>query len=158
MTRQTSSSSSKAKAKAITPLQNVDSSLSPIDNAVGYKITSPVNLPQLQAELSAATGTEVHNTALSGPDDPSQAIGPDNWQGLWVCPMGLNASTVAQTVADHQPNPNWGIPQVITDFTAVLARLQENPEMTLTDDDRDALLRGVCLNFAAISNARSGSF
>lgn len=151
-----STSSSKSKATAPLPLVQ-ETDWKPISNAIGYQLGKQVNLPQLQSEISALSSVEVTNTALSGPDDPTQPVSDGNYLALWVSPPGVNAAAVAQAVAAHQPNPDWGIPQLLLDFNALLQALRDNPEVPLSAQDQDTLIRGLALSFSMLTNPPSSS-
>lgn len=159
-----SSSSSRATAQAkraavadVAPLPVVESATPPIDDAIGYELDKPINLPQLQSEINALSSVDVVNTALSGPDDQSQPISDSNELVLWIAPPGVDAGAVAQAFANHVPDPHWGIPQFNLDFNALLERLREDPQADLTSDEESTLIRGVAINFAMMTGPPSGA-
>lgn len=145
--RTTSSSSSKRTAKKANSLTLVDPGGSPLDDAAGYEITQQVNLAQLAAEIGQAAGVEHVNLALSS---------NDKGDTLWITPAGIESAKIAQVLADHNPDPNWGIPQAILDFNDALGRLRDNPDGPLSDTDQVALIKGIALNFTALMPKPSG--
>ena len=50
---------------------------------------------------------------------------------------------VNQAIADHVPDPEWGMPQAEKDYQEVMARLLDDPEADLSSDDVTALVRGL---------------
>jgi hypothetical protein len=115
-----------------------DQADSPLPNALPYKLTKPVNLAQLQHEIQVATDAEDVQTALVGPY-------PDGVSALWVLPPSLEADTVEQAIADHEPDPGWGVPKVEKDYQAVMAKLLDDPEAELSQDELVALVRGLAI-------------
>jgi hypothetical protein len=146
------SSSSDAQQRSAPPLPSATSQ-APIDSALGWQINKPINLPQLQSEISALSSGKVANAALSGPNDQTQPISDSNTADLWISPQGVDPQAVAQAFQDHVADPSWGIPQFILDFNTLLAQLRMDPEMTLTAEQQSTLIRGVALNFTMFTNS-----
>jgi hypothetical protein len=109
---------------------------------VGYEISKEINLPQLLHEIEGATGQSPVNAATT--------VDADGNTILWLTPAGLDAAVIAATVTNHVPDPMWGIPAVTQAFNEALSRLRENPDGPLIDADRDALVKGIALNFTAL--------
>jgi hypothetical protein len=145
-TKRPSTPSSSSKPK-IDPLVPVDKSKSPLDDGIGYQINRQVNLAQLTAEISQAAEVERVNLALTQ-DSELDTV-------LWITPAGIDAGLLAQVLADHEPDPTWGIPTVIQDFTKVMVKLRDDPDGHLTAGEQTALLKGLALNFTALIT-RSG--
>jgi hypothetical protein len=121
----------------------VDPADSPLSDGVGYEITKQVNLGQLVDEIEKATDTSPVNLATTASDDdPGATV-------LWMTPAGLDAAVIAQVVADHVPDPLWGVSSTTQEFNAALSRLRENPDGELSNDDLVALVKGIALNFTA---------
>lgn len=117
----------------------------PIPNAVAYPITKKVNLPQLIDELAAATSQTV-NVAEVG--DPTAINGPDVGDlgsTLWIAPASLNAATVESVITNHVPDPTYGVPAATKAYTDLLAKIQANPDVTLTDAEVATGVKGVML-------------
>jgi len=151
-TTRSSSSEKTAAKKDAANLPSVDPSRSPLSGGIGFEIDKQVNLPQLQSEIEQATGLTSVNIALSATpeeDDPNNAV-------LWLTPAGINQNTLSQVVSAHVPNSMWGVPQIIQDFNQAVSRLREDPDGPLTDEDRDALVKGIALNFTALMPNPSG--
>lgn len=145
-TTTSTSSSKRGKTKAVDSLPVVDPEQSPLDDGVGYEIDKQINLPQLQGEIESASGTDNVNVALSkeqNPEDPNAAV-------IWLTPAGLDASMIAQVVADHVPDQMWGVPQATQDFNEALSRLRQDPDGPLSAADQKALVKGIALNFTAL--------
>lgn len=149
MARRTSSTSSEA-------LATVDRDLSPLDKAVGYQVPKTVALHQLQAELSAALDGAAVTVAMTGPVQSEQPVSVKNPQTLWLRPAGADASVVAQVVADHVPQQDWGVPAVTKEFGAVLSRLKADPTVELSPTDLETLIRGMAINFLTASPGALG--
>lgn len=129
----------------VTSLPTVDPALSPVTNAVGYVISDKqVNLPQLQSEIAAQAGNSVEGLTITSVQDEHI---------LWVNPAKTDPSAIAVAFDDHQPDPDWGIPAVILLFNQTMEKVRKNPDVDLTDDEKDSLIRGVALNFAMITDS-----
>jgi hypothetical protein len=147
MTKRSTSSSKAPRLEAVP-----SSAGGPIDNAVGFVITKAVKLPQLQAEINQLSAVQVTNTALTGPNDITQPISDSNTAVLWISPQGVDPVAVAQAVFNHVPQPSWGIPQVVQDFTALMEQLRDKPDMPLSADQLETIIRGLALTFTVVMN------
>jgi len=115
---------------------------SPIPGAVAFSVDKPVNLEQLEAEISAATGAQV-TVALVGAPDGQAPLDAGNVATLWVIPASASASLVQQALDDHSADSGWGIPQVIQELNEIWALLSASPELILTQEQQLKLLRGL---------------
>lgn len=143
-TKQTSARKAPAKkaaaktAPALPVVHPTEDDPAPLDDAAGYDLgDKQVVLGQLCTEIKNASNVENVNLALSG-------------SVLWVEPANIDPALLAQVVADHQPDPSWGIPNTTREFMAAVQRLRADPGASLSDDDRDVLLKGLALNYGSL--------
>lgn len=115
----------------------------PFPGAAEYAVQVPINLQQLESEIANATSVAIQSAALIGPADINLPISNSNAASLWLLPNNLDSSTVNATIAAHVPNPNWGSPSANQGFLDVWGLLVADPQASLTDDQKDTLLRGL---------------
>lgn len=123
---------------------------SPIENAAGYHLHKILSIGQLAHEISVAAEIDPRSIVINMTGTP-----PDST--IWILPANIDPALLAQAVADHTPVANWGVPQVLTDFNGALLKLQSDPEVVLTHEELQALLRGMALQFATMVSAMGGA-
>lgn len=109
-----------------------------------FEIDKPINLAQLASEIQQGVRKQV-NVAQLGPQDQAAPISADNKVEIAVSPGSVNADTVNQVIADHEPQEGWGVPTYIRDFDALLLRVANEPDETLSGDDLELAVRGLLL-------------
>lgn len=137
------------------PSAGPDPDDSPLEGSSPYVLLKPVNLAQLDAEISTATGAENLDVVLTGPDDPNQLTGPSNPAVLWLRPSNLD--NVQGIIDAHNPDPQWGVPQVMKDYGVVWAKLQADPEAKLTPTEVRTLAVGVAFQLNAAQQTGTAS-
>jgi|tagenome__1003787_1003787.scaffolds.fasta_scaffold19398446_2 hypothetical protein len=114
-----------------------DLASSPLPNAIPFRLTDPVNLGQLNQELSAALNTEVQGV-LVGPYEDGGSI-------LWLTPPSADPDIVAQVVEDHVPDPDWGLPSVVAGYEEAMSKLGDDPNTELSAEEVRILAAGNAL-------------
>lgn len=124
-----------------------DPESSPLDGGVPVKITKEINLAQLQAEVVTALNLEPGelNMTLAGAADPSAPVDDDNFETLWITPPSVDVDTVEQVVADHEPDPEFGVTEQQKTFATAMAKITEDPDADLSDDEIRSLAVGAAL-------------
>jgi predicted RNA-binding protein with TRAM domain len=119
----------------------------PYENALTFTITFPVDLDQLIDEVSNACGQTVmisfvHDASLDelSPDDPGT---------MYLIPDTVDASVVQGVLDSYDFNPSYGRTQVVADYAAVVAAVQDNNEVVLSAEQIQAALRGLILGLDA---------
>jgi hypothetical protein len=137
-------SAASSKSALVVPEAEVDSTAPPppYPDAADYPLQKPVNLVQITDELSAAAGQQVR-TAVTGVYDFAQPISPTNEAVFWVAPSSVSSSVVEDVLDAHVPNPAYGLNDADLQFQAVLQKVMENPNATLTSDEIQAAVRGL---------------
>lgn len=105
------------------------------DSSVAFTLTSPVDLARLEGELSSAMNWRKDAGFISeGPADRASAKNPVD---LWVLRDDVDATTLRQVVADHDPTPEPNLLLELVD------KAREGED--LTDDEVQTALRGLLL-------------
>lgn len=106
----------------------------PFQSAVQVPLDRIVNLAQLTDEIAAATKRVVH-----------LAVGTDaeGVSTLSVSPGGVNASLVADVVAKHEPQSDYGVSPIEKRFTELLALVTEEDDPVMTPVDIQAAVVGL---------------
>lgn len=119
--------------------QAADEQYKPWPDCAGYPLTKPINQAQLASELEKALGSVVQIASTSG------SLGsPGTVEGtLWVMPSSADPAVVQATLDAHVMDPNWGVPESVQSFRAVMAKVQANPDVVLTEDELQTAVRGV---------------
>lgn len=123
-------------------------STDPLPNAVTVEVTKPVNMVQLDDEISAALSLSV-NMALRQ-DDASRPISVTNPATLFIQPNTVNLTTVNSVITAHVLNPNYGTPVSITAFNEVTQKVVSNYDVELTADEMEAAVKGLLLRMYLI--------
>jgi hypothetical protein len=135
-----------AKSALVIPVApgSSDTPPPPFANAASFPLEKPVNLVQLQDEISAAAGLTVQ-AAVAGDYDPMQPISPTNDATLWVAPDTVSSGLIITAITNHVVNPAYGISDVDLQFQAVLQKLVHDNSAVLTADELQAAVRGLTL-------------
>lgn len=96
-----------------------------------------VQQAQLHAELEKALDKPVQLSTSSMPGETGEH--------LWIVPGDVDAEVVEQVIADHEPDPNWGIPQATRDWFDIQRRVLEDPEIQLSQDEMQTVLKGLLM-------------
>lgn len=121
-----------------------DTPAPPFPNALDFTLEKPVNLVQLQDEISNDVGLTVQ-ASVAGNYDPAQPISPTNPATLWVAPDTVSSAAVAAVLAAHVPNPAYGMSISDSLFQSALGKVLNDHNATLTADELQAAVRGLLL-------------
>lgn len=116
----------------------------PFSNGADFPLEKPINIVQLQDEISAAVGQTVQ-TSIAGNYDPTQPLSPTNTATLWVAPDTVSSSAVLDAIADHVLNPAYGLSVTDVLFRSALEKVLHNNNAVLTSDEMQAAIRGLLL-------------
>lgn len=116
-----------------------------VDNFVEMPLSKPVNMVQLAAEVTEATGTAVA-LSLVGPSVATDPVSEDNPATLYASPA-VDADQLAQAVAEHVPNPTWGPTPADQAFNDIWGKLQANPGHKMSAAEQRALIVGLVFKF-----------
>lgn len=92
---------------------------------------------QLHAELEQALDHTVQLSTARKPGETAETI--------WIVPADVDAKVVEQVIADHVPDPNWGIPQATRDWFDIQRRVMEDPELELTSEEIQVVVKGLLI-------------
>lgn len=140
----TSDPSGKSSLVIPEPDDSPDTPPPPFSNGADFPLEKPVNLVQLQDEISIAVGQTVQ-TSIAGNYDPTQPLSPTNTATLWVAPDTVSSSVVLDTIEDHVLNPAYGLSITDVLFRSALEKVLHNNNAVLTSDEMQAAVRGLLL-------------
>ncbi len=70
---------------------------------------------------------------------------------LWVVPSTVDKAKVQAVVNAHVPDPNWGVPPAVQDYRAVLAKVQADPQASLTDVEMQTAVKGLLVRMSHLN-------
>jgi hypothetical protein len=121
----------------------------PLPGAVTIKVSKFFNARQLQDELEEALDKPINMawTRVNGMD-------PTDPEGiLYIVPSDVDRDTVDSVIANHVEDKDYGVPQAVQAYVAVSKKIRDDPDAELTDEERDAAIRGMLIRMNG-----SGSF
>jgi hypothetical protein len=92
---------------------------------------------QLHAELEKALDQVIQISSARTPGEAGEH--------LWIVPATVDSEVVEQVLADHEPDPNWGVPQSTRDWFDIQRRVMEDPEVELSAEEMQTVLKGLLL-------------
>lgn len=106
-----------------------------------FTVTKPVNLGQLQGEIQDALGVTIDSSTMTAPpqiteDDPATLVLSSS--------DDVDSDMVDLVIADHVPVPD-PLDRLTAAFNDLLDKLRLDPDMDLTDSERDTLVKGLAL-------------
>jgi hypothetical protein len=122
----------------------------PFSDCTAYTVAKPINPPQIQDELATAAGVSVMVALWDSGD--TKTISVSNTGTLWVSPSSVSAGTVEAVIAAHVPNWNYGQPQSVQDYLAVIEQIQTDYATTLTADQIQTAIKNLVLNVQSLQN------
>jgi hypothetical protein len=120
-----------------TPQQEEEQPWSPFPDqeTAQFHTDKDVRQVQLHAELEQALDRTVQLSTSSTPGEVGEH--------LWIVPADVDTEVVEQVIADHVPDPNWGVPQSTRDWFDIQRRITEDPEIELTADEIQTVVKGL---------------
>jgi hypothetical protein len=109
----------------------------PEEETAQFFAEKDVNQGQLHAELEAALDQVVQVSSARTPGETGEH--------LWILPATVDSEVVEKVIADHEPDPNWGVSQATRDWFDIQRRVIEDPETQLSQDDIQTVLKGLLL-------------
>lgn len=109
----------------------------PDQDAAEFHADKDVRQVQLHDELEKALDRPVQLSTSSTPGEPGEH--------LWIVPGDVDTDVVEQVIADHKPDPNYGVPQSTRDWFDIQRRVMEDPEAELSPQDVQTVLKGLLM-------------
>lgn len=109
----------------------------PDQETAQFHTDKTVRQAQLHAELELALDRPVQMSTASTPGEPGEHI--------WIVPGDVDATTVEQVLADHEADPEWGVPQATRDWFDIQRRVIADPETELSPDEMQIVLKGLLM-------------
>jgi hypothetical protein len=120
------------------PVTDGPQPLFPDQDSTHFEVTKRINMSQLHSELETALKQQIQLSMTR--DDVSSVNGY-----LWIVPSGVDGDVVMKTLADHQEDPEWGIPQSQRDYLALAEKVRADPEAVLSDHEVQVGIKGLLL-------------
>lgn len=138
-----------APRASITPVGTVpETPYQPFPDCAKFTLAKVINQPQLNDEMNTAFGTTVQMTVTY---DTMGMPGTQTDGTLWVVPSTVDRTKVQAVVDAHVPDPNWGIPPAVQDYRAVLAKVQANSQVVLTDAEMQTAVKGLLVRMSHVN-------
>lgn len=109
----------------------------PDQETAQFHADKEIGQAQLHTELEQALDRTIQMSTARTPGESGEI--------LWIVPADVDAEVVDQVIADHVPDPNWGVPQSTRDWFDVQRRVLEDPEITLTPDEIQSVVKGLLM-------------
>lgn len=109
----------------------------PDEETAQFFADKDVNQGQLHAELEQALDQVVQMSTARTPGEPGEH--------LWIVPASVDSEVVEKVIADHEPDPNWGIPQATRDWFDIQRRVLDDPDVQLSQDEIQTVLKGLLM-------------
>lgn len=127
-------------AVTVTPVEETDENepWKPFPDCARFDLDKQINQAQLQSELEEALGQPIQLATTR--TDPTSVAGY-----LWVVPESVDREVVEDTLDEHVPDPNWGIPQRVRDYADVVRKVTANPDVELTEAEMQTAIKGLLI-------------
>lgn len=112
----------------------------PWPNALSFQVHKRIGTLQLQDELRAS----VHQDCLVSVVNESP-FGIDGT--LFVIPNTIDPDAVEEAIANHTFNPDYETPSYMAEFNAVVRKVNDDPNVVLTDDEMQVAIKGILARF-----------
>lgn len=109
----------------------------PDEETAQFHADKDVRQLQLHDELEKALDRPVQLSTARTPGEPGEH--------LWIVPGDVDADIVKQVIAEHEPDPNYGVPQSTRDWFDIQRRVMENPDTELSHEDIQTVLKGLLM-------------
>lgn len=109
----------------------------PDQETAQFHAAKEIGQAQLHAELEKALDQPVQLSTARTPGEVGET--------LWIVPASVDAEVVEKAIADHVPDPNWGVPQSTRDWFDVQRRVLEDPEIVLTPEEMQSVVKGLLM-------------
>lgn len=120
-----------------TQVEEVPWSPFPDQETAQFHTEKKIGQAQLHSELETALDKVIQISSASTPGEPGQTV--------WIVPADVDAEIVEQVLEDHEPDPNWGVPQATRDWFDIQRRVLEDPDVELTSQEIQTVLKGLLL-------------
>ena len=107
----------------------------PYDDATWVLLEQEINQAQLDHEISEALDQPVAIAVTTNSETEEQR--------LWISPAEVDVAEVRRVIAEHEPQPDWGVPTEVLDFRAVVEKVTADPSVTLSTEELQAAVKGL---------------
>jgi hypothetical protein len=128
--------------------ETVEEPYQPFPDCARFDLNKSFNQQQLLQELGVALGSPVQMATTSAtPGMPGATI--ESY--LWVVPSSVDRAKVQAAIDAHVPDPNWGIPESVQAYRALLAKVQGDPSVSLTTDEMQTAVKGLLVRMSYVN-------
>lgn len=124
-------------SEIVQPVEEKPWSPFPDQETAEFHADKDVRQVQLHDELEKALDRPVQLSTSSTPGETGEH--------LWIVPADVDTDVVEQVIADHDPDPNYGIPQSTRDWFDIQRRVTEDPDTELSHEDIQTVLKGLLM-------------